>query len=157
MIGKLRSLILACGWALFQTCTSHPVYAHDAEILQCGNNLHVDHAKKIEEWVLQNGLLAEAYDRNDDGKADIVTLSVVTGHKEDGENVVIEHRPHPLFYEVDVDYDTVLDAVYIDRVGNGVCNDIVLYQDMSEPRLPEPGEQPGTPYTPQPKELYYAP
>lgn len=66
--------------------------------------------------MLENGLEAQPYDTNRDGKVDMVTLS----HPGD----------KPLFYIVDADHNGSPDAIYIDQ--NGDCN-LRLYQDLTVP------------------------
>lgn len=119
-------------------------HAHDAAITGCNANLRIEHVAKVKEWVLPNGLLAEAYDRNGDGVHDIVALSVIKGTEVvDGETRVL-HDEHPMFYLVDLDMQRDAEGklaperVYIDKVGAGKCEDIVLYEDLTIPHHETP-------------------
>lgn len=119
---------------IFATC---PVAgAHSWEIIHCANNFKVTEATYLWESTAPNGLLAEAYDTDAmgplDGRPDIVTFSSITGWTPQGE--VVEHREHPLLYEVDFDGDQNPDATYIDRYGVGNCNDIYLYKNHRNPQ-----------------------
>ena len=110
---------------------------HETDILNCNRNLYVTQADKVSEWELQNGLFAEGYDRNSDGLADIVTFSHTRGPTSSGDEPQVEHDPHPLFYIVDIDFDQLMDAVYIDVGGLGKCDEIILYEDLTIPHGPQ--------------------
>jgi hypothetical protein len=112
---------------------SIPVLAHDTEILQCDRNLKVESVKKLDERINPNGTVSEAYDRNGDGRIDIEAVSYIIASRQDGGAVVYDHAPHPFLYIVDLDYDGVPDAVYVDKSGVGRCEDIVLYLDLTKP------------------------
>ena len=100
---------------------------HDTQILKCGN---ITKAAKVNETTSPNGLLAERYDSNGDGKFDIVALSSITGSNPAGVGEV-PHVPLPTFYIMDVDYDGQPDVVYVDKNGDGNCASIVLYQELN--------------------------
>lgn len=107
--------------------------AHDEAILYCNRNLTVAHVKKVFEQIdASNGLLSEGYDRNDDGKADIIAQSSIIGAT--NEEGFTPHRANPVFWFVDIDFDGKGDKVYIDTHGEGRCEDIVLYVDLTLPR-----------------------
>ena len=74
---------------------------------------------KIGEWATPNGLLAEAYDRDNDGRQDIVVYSSVLGSVVKGDSVDIQHRAYPIFIMTDEDNDGSPDLVFIDPVGRG--------------------------------------
>jgi hypothetical protein len=116
----------ALAWAI-------PALAHDTEILQCDRNLKVESVKKLDERINPNGTVSEAYDRNGDGNIDIEAVSHIIASRQDGGAVVYDHVPHPFLYIVDLDYDGVPDAVYVDKSGEGRCDDIVLYLDLTKP------------------------
>ena len=99
---------------------------HDGEIIHCDRNLKIKAVKKLGERVNPNGTVSEAYDRNRDGQPDIEAISHIKSM--DGKKVI--HDPHPFLYVVDLDFDGVPDAVYIDKSGIGNCDDIVLYKDL---------------------------
>lgn len=105
--------------------TVSPAYGHSKAIVQCKKNILYKQATKAkpDEVVSSVGLLAEYYDTNKDGQYDVIALSHTS---EDGKT----HRENPLFWIVDTNYDGQPDAVYIDPVGKGLCNDITLYQDL---------------------------
>lgn len=110
-------------------------YAHDTEILKCQKNLKVESVKKLDEHLNENGTISEAYDRNGDGKIDIEAIShILSVRKNTDSTLTFEHAPHPFMYAVDTDYDGEPDLVYVDKSGTGKCEDIVLYEDLNEPR-----------------------
>jgi hypothetical protein len=96
-----------------------PVHGH-LLAQSCGS---FDHKKvaKVAEWNYENGLLAESYDTDGDGKVNVTTLSHMP------------HDAHPLFYLVDLDQDDTADQTWIDPIGEGKCSDIVLYEDHNMP------------------------
>lgn len=100
--------------------------AHSKEITQCRENIVYQKADLVAGPILlDSGLVVEAYDTNGDKKPDVVVFSHFKG---DG-----THSEHPIFWMVDIDFDGVEDAVYIDKRGLGVCTDIVLYEDLYGP------------------------
>lgn len=114
-----------------------PVFGHAYEIVACRGNLVINKAQLISEEALANGLYAERYDTNNDGKFDIVTLStILSAHREGDEAVVLTHAEHPTFYMVDLDYDDFPDVLYVDKGKGGRCEDIVLYRDFNRPQTP---------------------
>ena len=111
------------------------VAAHDDAIIRCDRNLKVDHVTKVGEEMFQNGLLDEHYDRNDDGVADIHVLSSITGTTTD--EGLVPHRPSPIIWQVDLDFDGQIDRAYIDIHGESRCEDIMLYLDYHAPLSPD--------------------
>ena len=100
---------------------------HSKAITQCKGNIIYKQATPVgKPYVLEsNGLVAEEYDTNGDKKADVIALSHqdgATGHKE-----------NPVFWAVDLDFDGIPDAIYVDKKGLGKCTDIVLYEDLTTP------------------------
>lgn len=108
-------------------------FGHDGEILKCDWNKNISKVEKLAEHINPNGTLSEAYDRNGDGNVDIEAISHMLAAKQENGIVVIEHSEHPFLYVVDLDYDGQPDAVYVDKSGVGKCQDIVLYEDLTEP------------------------
>lgn len=108
-------------------------FAHDTEILQCSKNLKVEQVKKLAENINPNGTLSEAYDRNDDGRIDIEAISHMSATGLESGVMIFEHAEHPFLYVVDLDFDGIPDAVYVDKSGVGRCDDIVLYKDLTKP------------------------
>lgn len=108
--------------------------AHSTEIVKCGNNIKYSKAVFVEDWSLPNGLLAEAYDTNGDGKTDVVALSAIKKTQPTQSGVRVEHNIHPIFWLVDLDLDGEPDKVFVDKKGEGLCSDIVLYKDLTEPQ-----------------------
>lgn len=104
------------------------VAAHSDAIVKCEQNIKYSQAVKVGEDLIvdSTGLYAEHYDTNGDGKFDIVALSQ-TDLADKG------HRRNPVFWIVDLDLDGAPDAIYIDKVGKGRCEDIVLYEDLNAP------------------------
>jgi hypothetical protein len=91
------------------------------------------HAKKIKEHTLENGLDAQIFDVNSDGKPDFVTYRFPFSGITD----------LPIFYEVDVDGDNIPDRLYIDILRDGSCDALLLYQDYTVPgHLQGPDELP---------------
>lgn len=103
---------------------------HDTEIVQCERNLRVSAVDKLEEVINENGTVSELYDRNQDGEADIEAVSYLVAIEEHDGDVTYLHRPHPFLYIVDLDFDGNSDIVYVDKFGEGRCDDIVPYQDL---------------------------
>ena len=91
---------------------------------QCHRYVPTDTVVLIGAAILGNGLVAEYYDRNADGKADVISYSFKTKKG---------HQPFPVYYEVDLDYDTFPDKRYIDVRGNGRCENIFELEDYNSP------------------------
>lgn len=109
------------------------VFGHETQILNCGGFKKAD---KVGESVIENGMLAEAYDTDGDGKIDLETLSVVMGTDDKG----LTHKSFPVFYWIDRNGDGKVDYVYIDKYGDGFCESIVLYSDLSKEQRPDTGK-----------------
>jgi hypothetical protein len=118
---------------VFLAVWSKVAHGHSDVIVQCQNNLKVDHVTLVREWVNENGTLSEGYDRNEDGKVDIEAISYARVEKQDSGVVVVSHHPFPFLYVVDLDYDGEPDAVYVDRHVEGRCDDVVPYLDLHDP------------------------
>ena len=71
------------------------------------------------------GLLFREYDLNGDGLVDFMTARHVEMTLAEESHAV---DPRPMFYWVDVDGDDRYDQVWVDRGGQGRCDDIVLYE-----------------------------
>ncbi len=89
--------------------------------------------KVLQQKMLPNGLLAELYDINQDGRPDIAVYSATYGivdiESQDPEQ--INHSIAPILYEIDFPpQEESPDVVYIDIHGTQVCTDLVLYQDL---------------------------
>lgn len=103
--------------------------AHDEMILKCSKNVPVDAIHKLKEEVLENGLIAEFYDRVDwkgefDGSHDLIAYSSPSS---------AGHMPYPIYYEVDLDFDGNPDKKYQDVRGIGQCKDIIETDDYNSP------------------------
>ena len=120
-----------------------PAYAHDEAILKCSNNVLYKSVKKLSENRLANGLIDEHYDSNDDEKVDIHVLSSIKGPSD--EYGFTPHDPNPVFWIVDLDLDGKEDMIYIDKHGEGNCNDIVPYLGLNRgdlnPESPNPDDK----------------
>lgn len=115
-------------------------HAHSKEITGCANNKKYSKASEIgERTVLPNGMLVEHYDTNGDGKPDVDVLSSIDSTVLDRtkEELKVIHNEHPVFWIVDSDFDGQWDVAYIDRVGAGKCEDIVMYEDLRAPKDPK--------------------
>lgn len=112
-------------------------FAHPGEISRCNTGIKAKSVKLITDNTLRNGMYAEAYDTNGDGKPDVVAWSSVRGHEKKvrkGKEIIkVLHDAYPTFYLVDVDRDGYIDKIYVDLLGEGNCKDIVLYEDMTLP------------------------
>lgn len=97
-------------------------------------NVDPGKARKIgpDRVIESTGLLAETYDTNGDGKPDLMTMSHVQDTL-DSNQATVKHSSKPVFYLVDHNLDGLPDAIYIDKVGQGRCQDIVLYEDLTRP------------------------
>lgn len=82
-------------------------------------------AKKVSESIVDsNGMLLERYDTDGDRKADFATLSHVLGT----DDKITTHNKRPVFFMT-----RGAQKVYIDKMGDGKCKDIVLYHDETKP------------------------
>ena len=122
-MGFWRACLLLSAWILMPVSES---YAHSDAILNCNQNIKYSEAVKVPPDVLltDRGIYVEHYDTNGDGKFDVAVFS---HSNTDGRT----HRENPIFWMVDLDFDTVPDAVYIDKKGLGICTDIVLFEDLN--------------------------
>ena len=89
-----------------------------------------DLGEPSQEEALLNGLYLVEYDRDGDGRPDYGMLFQIVGTSWDG--TVTTTLPHPLFYWVDTDKSGRYNETWIDRGGQGRCQDIVPY--WSRPR-----------------------
>ncbi len=113
------------------------VEAHDEQLMACN---HIT-SKKVGERLLANGLLAEEYDTDGDGKKDVVALSSITGQAPAGGVGEVPHQLFPTFYIIDVDKDGQPDLVYVDVNGDGKCASVRLYEDLNvAPTQIQPGQ-----------------
>lgn len=108
---------------------SATAWAHPTTLMVCGDNIVT--AREISASVRSNGLYSERYDTNADGVVDLETLSTVILTNPDG---TVEHAHHPTFYIRDLDYNHTPDVVLIDKTGEGICDEIAIYEDLREPR-----------------------
>jgi hypothetical protein len=120
--------------ALAGSCSVAPAYAHDGEVKRCF--AHDKPVTKLGESILPNGLLMEQYDTNSNGKVDVVTLSTLQTTRLESGALKFEHSVHPVFYLFDKDEDQNTDSIYVDKKGDGVCSEIVLYHDFYAPQTP---------------------
>ncbi len=135
MIPRLLSVLLAF-WFLVAVgmCTAAISYAHVAHLTGCkviGDTSKLKSLKPMREPVYHpgTGLLFELYDRDGDGTADLGVMSHVRDVKATKKGVMLKHDTTPLFYFVGEGPD----LVFIDKFGNGKCEDIVLYEDLRMP------------------------
>ncbi len=83
--------------------------------------------------LLPNGLWAELYDANLDGKPDFATYSVTKTLELGDLESEFESYPHaefPILYEIDTDGDAIPNEVFIDVLGKGLCKDVLPYTTM---------------------------
>ena len=83
--------------------------------------------------LLPNGLWAELYDANLDGKPDFATYSVTKTFELGDLEREFESYPHaefPILYEIDTDGDAIPNEVFIDVLGKGLCKDVLPYTTM---------------------------
>jgi hypothetical protein len=69
------------------------------------------------------GLVFREYDLDGDGRPEFMTATQF-----DAQGPTSGMQPMPLFYWIDLNSDATYDQVWIDRGGQGRCDDIVLYQ-----------------------------
>ena len=104
--------------------------AHDTEVVACFVHAPVT---RVHSSVHPTGLWAEGYDHTGDGKTGVMTLSHITGYeydwsKDHDQDVTVLHQDHPLLYVIDTNQDYKPDLAYVDKVGNGVCDEMELYE-----------------------------
>ena len=148
--GLLTSFLFAV-ILMVGTCTAVKVaMAHSEAITECRNNIIYTEAVKLFED-FDGSFVTEGYDTNSDGQMDVMALSNVTGRMQQGENVIYQHDPNPLFWMVDrqefdttgdglpdtVEHDGNPDTVFVDIGGEGNCDDIKFYKDLRIPRGPD--------------------
>ncbi len=69
------------------------------------------------------GLIFREYDLDGDGRPEFMTATQF-----DAQGPTGSRHAKPLFYWIDLNADATYDQVWIDRGGQGRCDDIVLYQ-----------------------------
>lgn len=121
---------------LVMTLDTQLTHGHNDAIIKCTNNILYKEAVLIKEGMAPNGMYSEEYDTNKDGYPDVTTLSALLSVEVDKslDSVIVKHKEHPIFWVVDVDYDAVDDFVYHDVHGDGNCEDIMLYEDLTKKR-----------------------
>ena len=138
----LMNGLLWAGLVLIASCMAHPVYAqtliHSDAITRCSKNLVVKEAILLKTEAQANGTVFEFYDRNKDEQVDIIAIS----HSLNAN----EHMSYPFMWIVDLDYDTVPDAVYVDVGEKNECGNIRLYKDLRQPH-PDESDQKQEGYT----------
>lgn len=86
---------------------------------------------KIDAWIL--GLVSETYDVTGDGRPDIVVHSPSLGGVD--KKGLPNHKIEANFYEVDEDGDQAADVIYIDIMGTGRCEDLLLYKHIVDENI----------------------
>ena len=120
---KLAAILVAISSWVVVAANAHP-----NTVLICN---HLTTGTALSASVLPNGLYSERYDTNGDGVLDLETLSAVTSVEIRGfKDVAVQHRPFPIFYIEDTDYDGTPDRIMVDKGVGGRCEDIVLYEDL---------------------------
>jgi hypothetical protein len=84
-----------------------------------------DPGTSFREEILRNGLYLVEFDRDGDGRPDYATLFQIIETSWDG--VITHTLPNPLFYWLDSDRSGDYNETWVDRGGNGQCQDIVRY------------------------------
>lgn len=134
-------LVAVLGWNVGKAL------GHNTSIIGCTNNIIYTEAKLLAEGMYEGpiegwqNMWGEVYDTNGDGQPDILALSHVKSKNINHSGGVIVHDPNPVFYLVDLydqagnrNPDGIPDAIYIDKRGQGICDDIVPYIDLRVPR-----------------------
>ncbi len=142
LMNPFGAVLLGLGLSVFSSCASSSVPAltttlsgeqmlRVCPVFQSRLRV-VTLINRLDEKVMENGLVAEVWDLTSDGKIDAVTYSIPGSHEP------------PLFYELDVDSDNMPDLLYIDAVRNGQCDSIKVYNDYRKPgkHHPTPQEMP---------------
>lgn len=136
--------VIWAGILLVASCMTRPqlvaaqVLVHNDAITRCSQNFKVEEAALLKTEAQANGTVFEYYDRNGDEKADIVTISHLLNAG--------EHISYPFMWIVDLDYDNIPDAVYVDVGEKNECRNIKLYKDLRRPQ-PEENDQRQEGYT----------
>lgn len=75
------------------------------------------------------GLVFREYDLDGDGHADFMTARQIDAMSQSLPATIADGIPTPpLFYWIDLNSDSRYDQVWIDRGGQGRCDDIALYE-----------------------------
>ena len=75
------------------------------------------------------GLVFREYDLDGDGHPDFMTARQIDAMSQSLPATTIDGiQPPPLFYWIDLNSDSRYDQVWIDRAGQGRCEDIALYE-----------------------------
>lgn len=81
------------------------------------------------------GLVFREYDLNGDGHADFMTARQIDAMSHSlPDTITAGIRTPPLFYWIDLNSDSRYDQVWIDRGGQGRCDDIALYEGPAQGR-----------------------
>ncbi len=126
-----HNVTLTLLFALSSSCAMTPVYAHDTEVSQCFNHGAIVEPRGSK--ASPTGLWGELYKGTE---TMVLTLSPITGYKynwnKDGQDdLLVEHAEHPIIYWVDWDMNGRFDEAFVDRGGNGVCNEIEHYEYLN--------------------------
>ena len=113
MIVKRWMLIMA----VFSVAITAPALACEHFPQDLGTSFH--------EEALRNGLYLVEFDRDGDGRPDYAMLFQITGSSWDG--VETNTLPQPLFYWINTNNGGDYNETWVDREGNGQCQDIVQY------------------------------
>ncbi len=84
-----------------------------------------DLGTSFHEEALRNGLYIVEFDRDGDGQPDYAILFQIIGNSWDGAET--DTLPNPLFYWLDTNKSGHYNETWVDREGNGRCQDIIQY------------------------------
>jgi hypothetical protein len=108
-------------------------FAHDVEVMACFS--HGQEVKKIKSYAHPSGLWGELYVSK--GGPVVLALSPITGYeynwnKKGEDDLTIQHSEHPIAFFVDAEGDGRFNKSYVDKGGQGKCDEIELYETFDK-------------------------
>lgn len=108
-------------------------WGHPNDMMKCIPELKGKQVSLVSQAVHPSGLWAERYDIDGDKRPDVVTLTPITGYvynwnREDKPDLGVHHGEHPVMYQIDLNKNGRADVVYVDKGGEGKCEDIQVYE-----------------------------
>lgn len=131
-----RNLFITLGFVFVSWTVPGISFSHNWQILNCSRNIVYTQAELLGIERQENGTVAEGFDTNNDGKVDVVAFSASTGAA-DPEGRDVSHKPVPIYYEVDTNYDGSPDRRFYmwgDKMED--CDGIREVLDFNDPKAP---------------------
>jgi hypothetical protein len=102
-------------------------------MMKCIPEIRGKQLSLLSQAVHPSGLWTERYDTDGDKRADVIALSPITGYvynwnKEDKPDLGVDHAEHPVMYQIDLNNNGRADVTYVDKGGEGKCEDIQVYE-----------------------------